>query len=199
MKTAVFSLLLASASAFAPSSTSSQRAGSVSLNAEEMSKAIPFLVRPEKLDGSMPGDMGFDPMRLSDIQADLKYARWAELKHGRMCMLAVVGSLVQQSGIHWPGDAYTNPDIFGAPSTVGFGVNVQVFLGIAAAELATFNMHYGEGEPGDLGLDYGLLKNMTPEQKFWRQEQEIVHCRLGMIAFLGLSVQTLIDGPVLPL
>ena len=41
-----------------------QRAGSVSLNAEEMSKSIPFLVRPEKLDGSMPGDMGFDPMRL---------------------------------------------------------------------------------------------------------------------------------------
>ena len=34
------------------------------MNAEEMSKAIPFLVRPEKLDGSMAGDMGFDPMRL---------------------------------------------------------------------------------------------------------------------------------------
>lgn len=63
MKTAVFSLLLASASAFAPAQQS-QRAGSVALNAEEFSKAIPFLVRPEKLDGSMPGDMGFDPMRL---------------------------------------------------------------------------------------------------------------------------------------
>jgi hypothetical protein len=42
----------------------SQRAGSVALHAEEFSRAIPFLVRPEKLDGSMPGDMGFDPMRL---------------------------------------------------------------------------------------------------------------------------------------
>ena len=42
----------------------SPRAGSVSLNAEEMSKSIPFLVRPDKLDGSMAGDMGFDPMRL---------------------------------------------------------------------------------------------------------------------------------------
>mmetsp|Transcript_12017 Transcript_12017/g.15741 ORF Transcript_12017/g.15741 Transcript_12017/m.15741 type:complete len:198 (+) Transcript_12017:146-739(+) len=196
MKTAFFSLLLASASAFAPSSTSSQRAASVSLNAEEMSKSIPFLVRPEKLDGSMPGDMGFDPMRLSDIQADLKYARWAELKHGRMCMVAVVGSLVQQAGIHFPGDAYTNKDIFGAPSTVGWGVNVQVFLGIAFAELAAFNLHYGEGEPGDLGLDGGQLKGMTPEKKFWRQESEIVHCRLAMIAFSGLMVQTLLYGPV---
>ena len=42
----------------------------VSLNAE-MSKSIPFLTRPEKLDGSMPGDMGFDPMGLSEIQGKL--------------------------------------------------------------------------------------------------------------------------------
>ena len=168
-----------------------------------MSKSIPFLVRPEKLDGSMPGDMGFDPMRLyvtiwdkkiiialhsltslfcfifyylcsSDIQTDLKYARWAEIKHGRICMLAVVGSVVQQAGIHFPGEAYTNPDIFGAPSTVGFGVNVQIFLGIAAAELATFNMHYGEGEPGDLGLTGGLLKKLSDKEIEWRKEQEIM-------------------------
>merc|ERR1712060_378617 len=33
-----------------------------------MSKSIPFLTRPEKLDGSMPGDMGFDPMGLAGIQ-----------------------------------------------------------------------------------------------------------------------------------
>ena len=36
-----------------------QRAGTVAVNAE-MSKSIPFLPRPEKLDGSMAGDMGFD-------------------------------------------------------------------------------------------------------------------------------------------
>jgi len=39
-----------------------------------MSKSIPFLTRPEKLDGSMAGDMGFDPMGLSEIQGMLKYA-----------------------------------------------------------------------------------------------------------------------------
>jgi hypothetical protein len=36
-----------------------------------MSKSIPFLTRPEKLDGSMPGDMGFDPMGLSEIQSNV--------------------------------------------------------------------------------------------------------------------------------
>lgn len=177
---------------------SSQRSGSVSLHAEEMSRAIPFLVRPEKLDGSMAGDMGFDPMRLSDIQADLKYARWAEIKHGRICMLAIVGILVQQTGIHLPGAAYTNSDIFGAVSQVGWGVNVQIFLGMAAVEIATFNMHYGDGEPGDYGFDGGQMKNMSAAQAKTRMESEIVHCRLAMIAFIGAMTHTLLFGSAIP-
>ena len=111
----------------------------------------------------------------SDIQTDLNYARWAEIKHGRICMLAVVGIVVQQLGIHFPGEAYTNKDIFGAVSTVGWGPNLQIFLGMAFVELTTFNMHYGEGEPGDFGLDGGMLKNMTPEQIKYRKESEIVY------------------------
>ncbi|KAL7566717.1 hypothetical protein ACA910_017773 [Epithemia clementina (nom. ined.)] len=198
MKTAAFfPFLLACASAFSTPSSTSVRSGSVALNAEEFSKSIPFLVRPDKLDGSMAGDVGFDPMRLSDIQTDLKYARWSELKHGRICMLAVVGILVQQAGLHFPGEAYTNPDIFGAPATVGWAVNVQIFLGMAIVELSTFNMHYGEGEPGDLGLTGGLLKNLSAKDIQYRKESEIVHCRLAMIAFVGLTVQTLLYGPVL--
>ena len=110
----------------------------------------------------------------SDIQVDLKYARWAEIKHGRICMLAIVGIVIQQLGLHFPGEAYTNKDIFGAVSTVGWGVNLQIFLGMAFVELTTYNMHYGEGEPGDFGLDGGMLKNMTPEQIKYRKESEIV-------------------------
>jgi light-harvesting complex I chlorophyll a/b binding protein 1 len=130
----------------------------------------------------------------SDIQADLKYARWAEIKHGRICMLAIVGIVTQQAGIHVPGDAFTNTDIFGAINSVGFGANVQIFLTIAMVELATFNQHYGEGEPGDLGVDGGLLKKLTPEKITQRKEQEIVHGRLAMIAFTGAVVQTLLFG-----
>jgi len=64
---------------------------------------------PAKLDGSMVGDFGFDPMGLSEIQQDLTYARWAELKHGRICMLAVLGMVTQEYGpfgSHWhiPGE-----------------------------------------------------------------------------------------------
>jgi Chlorophyll A-B binding protein len=164
-----------------------------------MSKSMPFLVRPEKLDGSMAGDMGFDPMGLSDIQVDLKYARAAELKHGRICMLAIVGITVQQAGIHFPGDAYTNSDIFGAVGQVGWGVNLQIFLFMCAMEIAFFNtVYYEDGEPGDYGLDGGMLAKMTPEQIKTRKESEIVHCRLAMIAFTGAIVQTLLFGKAFP-
>jgi hypothetical protein len=127
----------------------------------------------------------------------LKYARWAEIKHGRICMLAIVGIVVQQAGIHVPGDAFTNTDIFGAVNSVGFGANVQIFLTIAGVELATFNQHYGDGEPGDLAFDGGLLKKMSPEQIKTRQTQEIVHGRLAMIAFTGAIVQTFLFGQAL--
>ena len=93
-------------------------------------------------------------------------------------MLAIVGIVVQQLGIHFPGEAYTNKDIFGAVSQVGWGVNVQIFIGMAFVELTTFNMHYGDGEPGDFGLDGGMLKNMTPEQIKYRKESEIVYVYL---------------------
>lgn len=49
-----------------------------------------------QLDGTMAGDVGFDPLGLSSIGglgADLYWMREAELKHGRVAMLATVGVL----------------------------------------------------------------------------------------------------------
>jgi len=182
--------LVGSTSAFVPS-ISNERAVSVSLNAAEMSKSLPFLPRPEKLDGSMAGDVGFDPMGLSEIQQDLSYARWAELKHGRVAMLAIVG-LVTQEYIHLPGAAYQNSDPFDAISTVGWDVNAQIFFTIGIVELSMFNKHYDGSEPGDLGWTLGFLRGKTTEEVMIRKEQEIQHCRLAMIAILGASVQTLL-------
>ena len=172
----------------------SQRAGTVSLNAE-MSKSLPFLVVPEKLDGSMAGDVGFDPMGLSDIQTDLKYARWSELKHGRICMLAISGMIWQEYLPHFPGDAYVTKDPLAAVQAVGWAPNLQIFMTIGIIELVTFSKHYGEGEPGDIGWDFpGMLKNKSAAEVASMKEKEITHCRLAMIAFTGAIVQTLIFG-----
>lgn len=48
-----------------------------------MSKALPFMVKPPLLDGTMAGDVGFDPLGLSqieDVGIDLYWMREAEIK-----------------------------------------------------------------------------------------------------------------------
>ena len=101
----IFACLLVAAAlsnvgAFAPSAARSSSAALQMKNAER-SRSLPFLLKPAKLDGSMAGDEGFDPLGLSgieDLGIDLYWMREAELKHSRVAMLAVVGSLMQESG-----------------------------------------------------------------------------------------------------
>ena len=40
------------------------------------------------------GDVGFDPLGISEL-IDVRWLREAELKHGRVCMLAATGMIVQ--------------------------------------------------------------------------------------------------------
>ena len=60
------------------------------------SDSVPFLKQPTNLDGSLPGDVGFDPLGFSEV-FDVKVLREAELKHGRIAMLAVLGWIVQET------------------------------------------------------------------------------------------------------
>lgn len=187
MKSVCLATLAASAAAFAPA-----HVGRASVSVDAMSKSIPFLEVPEKLDGSMPGDMGFDPMGLSDIQTDLRYARWAELKHGRVCMLAVTGMVWQEYGVHLPGANYATTDPWEAISSVGFGPNFQILLGIGVLELMNWDETFnGDSRPGVVA---GFIPNwwdkISDAEKEIRYEQEIVHCRLAMIAFIGATHQT---------
>ena len=46
---------------------------------------------PKHLDGSLPGDYGYDPLNLGSDPAALDQYREAELMNGRWAMLAVVG------------------------------------------------------------------------------------------------------------
>ncbi|VAH33008.1 unnamed protein product [Triticum turgidum subsp. durum] len=48
-------------------------------------------INPSWLDGSLPGDFGFDPLGLGKDPAFLKWYREAELIHGRWAMAAVLG------------------------------------------------------------------------------------------------------------
>jgi Chlorophyll A-B binding protein len=52
-----------------------------------MSQALPFMTRPRALDGSMVGDVGFDPLGFAKTKDDLVRFREAEIKHSRLAML----------------------------------------------------------------------------------------------------------------
>jgi hypothetical protein len=87
---------------------------------EDRSTALPFDKRPPALDGSLPGDVGFDPVGFSSSPTrpwlyggegrSLKWYREAELVHGRVAMLAVLG-WVFPNIYHLPGneDVSTSP------------------------------------------------------------------------------------------
>merc|ERR1719171_1643116 len=84
--------------AFAPGAAPMLRAApavSPSVSMVEYSASIPFLKKPPALDGSMAGDVGFDPLgfttTITELGGDLNYVREAELMHGRQAMLATVG------------------------------------------------------------------------------------------------------------
>ena len=60
----------------------------------QMSPSLPFLKRPSNLDGTAAGDIGFDPIGFSNV-FDVKFLQEAEIKHGRVAMLAAAGAIAQ--------------------------------------------------------------------------------------------------------
>eukprot|EP00567_Pseudictyota_dubia_P013541 CAMPEP_0197449092 /NCGR_PEP_ID=MMETSP1175-20131217/20133_1 /TAXON_ID=1003142 /ORGANISM="Triceratium dubium, Strain CCMP147" /LENGTH=220 /DNA_ID=CAMNT_0042981099 /DNA_START=69 /DNA_END=731 /DNA_ORIENTATION=- len=199
MKLAAVSVaaLAGSAAAFAP-----QRVGrsSVALNAEK-SKALPFMNRPALLDGSMAGDVGFDPLGLSnidDVGIDLYWLREAEVKHARVAMLAVAGILQVEIFGPAPGcemaTAKCQMDSFwqiwnAHPQYIAFGLIMIMLIEMMSGIAATTGRETGERAPGDFGLDPLGFKNGDPAAFARLEAQEIANGRLAMWAAAGLLMQ----------
>jgi hypothetical protein len=112
------------------------------LNAK--SRALPFLESPAKLDGTLIGDFGFDPLGFTDTLQTLNYVQAAELKHSRVSMLAVVGFIIQQKFHFLTSEA----DPFKAIAAVGYGPNLQILSFIGVIELATWDKTFKGETPG---------------------------------------------------
>lgn len=197
---ALIALLSASASAFAPSSTQQQQSSLVTLNAER-SQALPFMNRPALLDGSMAGDVGFDPLGLSTIDGvgvDLYWLREAEVKHARVAMLAVAGVLQVELFGPAPGcemaNAKNQMDAFwqfwnAHPQYIAasllFITFIEAFSGIAT----TSGRESGQRAPGDFGLDPLGFGKGDPAKFERLKAQEIANGRLAMWAAAGMIMQ----------
>ena len=47
--------------------------------------------------GYVPGDMGFDPLNLKKVRGDLKTMQLAEVKNGRLAMIAITAYAAQEA------------------------------------------------------------------------------------------------------
>jgi len=117
---------------------------------EDISTALPWITKPEIGDGELIGDVGFDPFGLSKL-FDVNYLRAAELKHGRVAMLATLGlvtpELVQQpggfTGFKFPAE-FSEMNAYKALLSVPKLGLAQIVLAIAFIEVATFSSTYNE-------------------------------------------------------
>ncbi|KAJ1484640.1 light harvesting complex protein 3 precursor [Baffinella frigidus] len=151
---------------------------------QAMSEAIPFLPKPKNIDDSMAGYSGFDPMGFSDYY-DVKYLREAEIKHGRICMLAVVGMFHPEIAKFPQFESFsTNPlQAFYECPAAGW-VQIFVFLGIVES-FSYEKIFYTENAPGDLGFDpLGVSGDASRAKHYARAE--IMNGRLAMIGFSGM-------------
>jgi hypothetical protein len=140
---AVAAMMASSALAFVPFSTKQCPNTQLSAMPERMwdkmvdktqrSKSVPFLPRAPALDGTAPGDYGFDPFFLSSIDKNfagfiqppsweptqglptIYWMREAEIKNGRVAMLAWFGWLATDGAfgitLRFPGDIYSVENI----------------------------------------------------------------------------------------
>jgi len=168
----ILATLLASAAAFAPASVT-QRASVTSLAASEFENEAGALA-----------PVGFwDPAKLSNgiSQERFDQYRLAELKHGRVCMLAVLGYVATET-YHFPGDIA--PGIPFASIPTGYAaIGAIPLLGILQI-VWTVGIIETTGKLGSYQIGY---LNLEPEEYFKRQTQELQHGRLAMLAFLELA------------
>ena len=115
------------------------------------------------------------------------FLREAELKHGRIAMLATVG---------WILTLFVNPVLGVGPveahnAAVASGAGAQVLTGIAALEfigtVALKQTFDGKRAPGDFSFDpMNLYGKLDGKGKETMQLKELENGRLAMMAFSGL-------------
>lgn len=161
------------------------------------------------LPGSLPPTGFFDPIGFSRYGIslnDVKRYREAEVQHGRVAMLAVVG--------YFAGEAVSGPfSITGPANDQLQQVPLPAFLlltaGIAAAELKRATIGWVEPDlskwtktlftlrdnyyPGDLGFDPLGLKPEDPKAFSNMQTRELQNGRLAMLGIAGLCSQELVN------
>jgi hypothetical protein len=192
----LLSFLVGSAAAFAP----------FHMGHQATSRAASSLKAFEDEIGAQPPLGFFDPLGLLDgADADrFNRLRYVEIKHGRVCMLAVLGHIVTTGGVRLPGDIDYHgtsfasiPTGLAALSKVPAAGLLQIFLFIGFLELGVMKDITGDGEfVGDFRndfIDFGW-DTFTPEEKERKRAIELNNGRAAQMGILGLMVHEMLPS-----
>lgn len=151
----------------------------------------------------------FDPLNLAKFGSDetLLWMRAAELKHGRVSMIATTGYLINAAGIHFPGmlssdisfeslSTMTPPDAWAAVPVAG---KAQILATIFIAEVITESkgVHYMKGGPLPTmvfpAIDFSGVSEKTIAVK---RDRELNNGRLAQLAIMSFISAHYIPGSV---
>jgi len=199
VSTALTLTLTSSASAF---TSISKRSTGTSLKMSDL--GIP---------GALPPVGLFDPLGFAEkanYPTLLRY-REAEVTHGRVAMLAVVGFLVGEKveGSSFLFDAQVSGPAITHLSQVPTAFWILLAVAIGASEQYRAEVAFVDPKdvpdaepglmredhfPGDIGFDPLGLKPQDPEEFEIMVTKELQHGRLAMLAAAGFMAQELVDG-----
>eukprot|EP00584_Thalassiosira_punctigera_P008770 CAMPEP_0172542342 /NCGR_PEP_ID=MMETSP1067-20121228/12986_1 /TAXON_ID=265564 ORGANISM="Thalassiosira punctigera, Strain Tpunct2005C2" /NCGR_SAMPLE_ID=MMETSP1067 /ASSEMBLY_ACC=CAM_ASM_000444 /LENGTH=220 /DNA_ID=CAMNT_0013328571 /DNA_START=100 /DNA_END=762 /DNA_ORIENTATION=+ len=200
MKFAIASLFVGSTAAFAPAPVT------------KVSSAVNAFTAAD-LPGALP-PMGFwDPLGLAE-KADektLKRYREAEVTHGRVAMLAVVGFLVGEAveGSSFLFDAQITGPAISHPAQIPDGWDALIVTLIGAAEAQRAQIGWVDPAdasydqpgllrddyyPGDIGFDPLGIRPEDPEELDLMITKELQNGRLAMLAAAGFLAQEAVDN-----
>jgi len=221
MKLLLASAVVGLAAAFAPASVSQSSKVSLNEATTNVAESAPPAAKGKKefcngwVGGEGPEPMPFttttsinwDPAGFAERSPEwLPWYREAELKHGRVAMLASLGFVMPEI-FRIPGEQFSVasvPNIIGAHDALPDSM-IQIFAWISFVEACTFgalaNMNEFDRQPGDFGFDPLGLYPEEPEKQREMQLKELKNGRLAMISIGGMVVGSAISGhgfPYLP-
>ena len=145
----------------------------------------------------------WDPLKLAaQPEADLKWYRQAEIKHGRVAMLACVGYVAAKTGVVFQGDisldgtqfadiVNTNP--FLEWDAVPFGGKLQALIAAAVIELNAEQKSIDGGKIGEMPVLKAWLpwipqgEAKDPVAKANREKSLLSELKNGRLAMIGIA------------